>query len=151
MKKFILIITLFKSIALSAQECPRIFRTSITYSNTSLGLNYNNTPTEYAYQVYKRTTNDRLTNSCEILDIKRPIIICEGFDFMNQVNPSDIYKMYINNNNYGNLLRSQGYDIITYNITQPTLALQTNAILFSQFIDFINKNKTGNEENIIMG
>ena len=62
-----------------------------------------------------------------------------------------IYENYFNYNGLGDHLRSEGYDIITFNLSAPMAAIQPNALLFANFIEYINNNKAGNEELIILG
>jgi len=62
-----------------------------------------------------------------------------------------IHDLYINRYGAGTQLRNQGYDIITYNITSPIISIDVNAKLFAKFIQFVNNQKEGDEEIIIMG
>jgi hypothetical protein len=71
-----------------------------------------------------------------VIDIKKPIIIIEGYDIFSDEHCKKIYDHYINNedNNFlGTNLRANAYDIITYNLLQPMVALQLNAIVFANF------------------
>ena len=133
-----------------AQNCERTFNTTLSYVNSEMNLNYNNTPVSFHFKIFQRT-NEYVNIDCNVIDIKKPIIICEGFDIYNDDSTDDIYSRYLNPNGYGDQLRSQGYDIITYNLNTPQAAIQPNAICLANFIDFINKNKKGSKENVVMG
>ncbi len=152
---FIILAYLFTfSIFVKGQStCNRYFSTQLTYHNNSLNEHYDNVAAGNYYHIFHRT-NEVVNTDLSVIDIKKPIIIIEGYDILDGESCTNIYNHYINNpdNNFlGTSLKANGYDIITYNISQPTAALQPNAIVFAHFIDFINKNKTGNEELIIMG
>ena len=69
--------------------------------------------------------------------ITRPIIICEGFDISNKVNPSNIYF----DNQFQFLiepLRKRGYDVLILNLETNPIEIEKNAALFVQMIKDIN-------------
>ena len=160
MKKPIIfiLITLISCTCVDAQDCDRLFTATINYSNPELyqngelGMQYNNYQTGVYYKIFQRT-NETVNTSCSAYDIKKPIIIVEGYDIMHQENTEDIYGLYINpyNGALGDQLRTEGYDIITLNWETPQAALQLNALILEQFIDHINDIKSSVEELIIMG
>jgi len=156
MKTFSIIFSyllIFSVIVKGQNTCDRYFSTKLTYHNNSLNLHYDNVTTGNDYRIFYRT-NEPVNTNLNVIDIKKPIIIIEGYDIMDEESCQEIYDHYINNydNNFlGAYLRANGYDIITYNLSVPSAALQPNALVFANFIDFINQNKTGNEELIIMG
>jgi len=131
-------------------SCNRFFTTQITYNDDFLDLHYNNTTVGNDYKIFHRT-NENVNTDLNILDIKKPIIVIEGYDIFYTESCQEIYDHYINYDDLGDDLRAEGYDIITFNLSYPMAAIQPNALIFANFIDFINNNKTGNEELIIMG
>ncbi|MBN1182092.1 MAG: hypothetical protein JXB49_07385 [Bacteroidales bacterium] len=136
----------------NSQECEKLFSTNITYENSELGINYNNLSVDYNYKIFYRTNDPSLNTDCNYLDVKKPIIICEGYDIFHTEDPQTIYNKYINRDGLsGEDLRGLGYDIITFNLGAPEAAIQPNAIAFAQFITFINEQKSNLEENVVMG
>src|SRR3972149_1835690 len=134
------------------QTCDRLFETTLTYHNEFLNIHYDNVVTGNYYKIFHRTTPGETVNtSLGVIDIKRPIIVIEGYDIFYQESCDEIYADYITYSNLGDNLRYNGFDIITYNLSAPTAALQPNALVFAKFIEFINGHKTGDEELIIMG
>lgn len=152
MKKLIalLIFVFILTDLMYGQTCDRYFSTTITYNNDLLDLHYDNASFGNHFKIFHRTNESVNTNS-SVIDIKKPIIVIEGYDIFFQESCDDIYDNYINYAGLGNNLRAKGYDIITFNLSYPMAALQPNALIFTNFIDFINENKTGNEELIVMG
>ena len=164
MKNFIRFCTLFLLTVLLtklglSQECETTFTTDVFYTNPCTSedfvndddiLNTNITVTS-DYKTYFRTNETVNSNCSAALDIKKPIIIIEGFDIDKSITPSLIHDLYINRYGAGTQLRNQGYDIITYNITSPIISIDVNAKLFAKFIQFVNNQKEGDEEIIIMG
>ena len=154
MKKIFLLVIIYVCLPffLYSQECDRTFTTNLTYTNTSMGINYNNLSVSETYRIYQRT-NESTNLDCSSIDIKNPIIIVSGYDPFNTLTTTDAYDNYINgtDDKTGDRLRSAGYDIIIYKIGVTQEAIQCNALVLADFIDFINKSKTGNNELVIMG
>ena len=105
-------------------------------------------PVNATYKVFRRAG---ASNNCSVEDIIKPIIIVEGYDIFNDLDNDDIYSEYLNKHGAGDQLRAQGYDIISLNITAPSVSLQENALILENFINFINAQKSSEEELIIMG
>ncbi|MFV0572242.1 MAG: hypothetical protein ACK5M1_07420 [Xanthomarina gelatinilytica] len=99
-------------------------------------------------------------------EITRPLIIAEGFDPGSVLNPEegygteDIFDFDERiNNNAGNALRNlidptnnnQEYDIIYVNWTNGTDAIQENALVLREVINWVNTNKQGSEPNVLLG
>jgi hypothetical protein len=160
MKKLILqfFLSLFLSNLVQGQNCDRLFETTITYDDDFLDLHYDNFSTGNHYKIHHRdpAPGETVNTDLSVIDIKKPIIVIEGYDIFFQESCDDIYEHYINYRDptrgyLGDNLRANGYDIITYNLAYPMAALQPNALIFANFLQFINENKTGDEELIIMG
>ncbi|MEQ9288709.1 MAG: T9SS type A sorting domain-containing protein [Cyclobacteriaceae bacterium] len=151
MKRILLFASiLIPTCELFSQDCERLFETSITYSNTELGLDYDNFETGTFYKIFQRT-NETVNNSCSSIDIKKPIIVVEGYDITDSEDTQDIYENYIEQNGLAGQLRSEGYDIIVLNLETPAVAMQLNSLILENFIDHINDAKSSTEEIIIMG
>ncbi len=153
MKRLYLISIIILSITNAFAQCNRIFVTELNYDNDFFNIHYENYRVANKFRIFHRT-NEPVPPDSTTLDIKKPIIIIEGYDIFQYEDCLDIYRHYFNNqtNNYiGDNLRAQGYDIITYNLSKPMQAIEVNALVFADFIEFINKNKTGDEELIIIG
>ena len=105
------------------------------------------------YEIFIDTT-DGLLN--------KPIIVLDGFD---PGDSRDITGLY-NNLNFGgenlaDVLRSEGYDIVILNAPQYTTGgkeidgggdyIQRNAMVLIELIDFLNTEKVGDEELVILG
>jgi hypothetical protein len=151
MKRIILaILALVFTVLIYGQNCDRFFETSITYNNDFLDLHYNNASLGNHFKIFHRT-NESVNTSTSVIDIKKPIIVIEGYDIFFDESCDEIYRHYINYGGLGDNLRANGYDIITFNLSYPMAALQPNALIFANFLEFINENKTGDEELIIMG
>lgn len=101
----ILLITTI-SFIVGQQECQTVFTTDVYYTNPCsdeddyIDDDILNTTisTESDYRIYYRTTPGETvnTNCNSILDIKRPIIIVEGFDIDETTTPELIYQYYFN-------------------------------------------------------
>lgn len=150
MKKFTIILILIKIplTFLYGQTCDRYFETTITYDNDSLDLHYDNTSMGNYFKIYHRdpAPGETINTDLSVIDIKKPIIIIEGYDIFFDESCDRIYNHYINYGGLGNNLRADGYDIITYNLSAPMVAIQLNALIFANFIDSINRSKSGEEE-----
>lgn len=154
MKKIISVIvfTIVNVLISFAQNssCDRLFTSQITYNDDFLDLHYNNTTVGNYYKIFHRT-NESVNTSLNIIDVKKPIIIIEGYDIFHTESCQEIYDHYINYDDFGDDLRAEGYDIITFNLSAPMASIQPNALLFANFIEFINNNKVGDGELIILG
>ena len=97
-----------------------------------------------------------------ILD--KPIILIDGFDPGDTRNTTAIYEMlnYGTNQNLGDLMRAQGYDVIvlnfpTYSRDASTIIdggvdyIQRNAMILVELMNQINAQKIGNEKNVVIG
>ena len=97
-----------------------------------------------------------------ILD--KPIILVDGFDPGDTRNTTAIYEMlnYGTNQNLGDLMRAQGYDVIvlnfpTYSRDASTIIdggvdyIQRNAMILVELMNQINAQKIGNEKNVVIG
>jgi len=147
------ILTFVWTLLLNGQTCDRFFPTTITYDDDFLDLHYDNFSTGNHYKIHHRdpVPGETVNTDLNVIDIKKPIIVIEGYDISFYESCDDIYDHYINYGGLGDNLRANGYDIITFNLSAPMAALQPNALIFANFIEFINENKTGDEELIIMG
>lgn len=110
------------------------------------------------YSVFNASQNPSYLDNSDLNNIRKPVIIVEGFDMFEGFTCQDIYNNYLNQPTLnGNLLasdlRKQGYDIITYNLSHGNvlLPIEINALILQQFIQHINRIKTTNEELIIIG
>lgn len=97
--------------------------------------------------------------------LDKPIILVDGFDPGDARNTSAIYQMlnYGTNQNLGDVLRAQGYDVIVLNF--PTYArensstvidggvdyIQRNAMILVELMNKINAEKVGSAKNVIIG
>ncbi len=108
------------------------------------------------YEVFLDTVNG-------VLD--KPIILVDGFDPGDTRNTTAIYQMlnYGGNQNLGDALRAQGYDVIVLNFPKYTRPdgvtvidggvdyIQRNALVLVALINKINADKIGVEKNVVIG
>lgn len=97
--------------------------------------------------------------------LDKPIILVDGFDPGDVRNTSAIYQLlnYGTNQNLGDLIRAEGYDIIVLNFptyTRPdgtTIIdggvdyIQRNAMILVELMNQINAQKVGTAKNVIIG
>lgn len=120
-------------------------------------INFVNYTDSIGYNIYHRFEIN-VNTSLDIIDIKNPIILVKGYDPQNEITCHDSYNYYFlnkdikyNNELLGNYLRNKGYDIITYNVGNTHRPIQVLAKSLQQFIKFINQNKKGHEELVVIG
>lgn len=108
------------------------------------------------YEVFLDTVNG-------VLD--KPIILVDGFDPGDARNTTAIYQMlnYGTNQNLGDMLRAQGFDVIVLNFPKYTRPdgvtvidggvdfIQRNAFILAELLKTVNQNKVGTEKNVIIG
>ena len=108
------------------------------------------------YKIFFDTVNG-------VLD--KPIFLVDGFDPGDTRNASAIYELlnYGTNQNLGDLIRAEGYDIIVLNF--PTYArpdsstiidggvdyIQRNAMILVELMNQINAQKVGTAKNVVIG
>ena len=108
------------------------------------------------YEIFLDTVNG-------VLD--KPIFLVDGFDPGDTRNTSAIYEFlnYGTNQNLGDLIRAEGYDIIVLNF--PTYArpnsstiidggvdyIQRNAMILVELMNQINAQKVGTAKNVVIG
>ena len=146
MKKVLFTLIVFISIQVSSQ----IITSTIAYQGYDESQAYFG---EGEYQLF-------LDNIDGVLD--KPIIIIDGFDPGDE---RDIFMLYnglnFNGENLADILRDEGYDFIALNAPLYTTDgkdidggadyIQRNAMVLVAFIDFINNEKVGSEELVIIG
>lgn len=123
------------------------------------------------YKGYGETTAFTGTGEYEIfLDtvngvLDKPIVLVDGFDPGDTRNTSAIYQMlnYGTNQNLGDVLRAQGYDVIVLNFpiySRPNSTtiidggvdyIQRNAMILVELLNTINSQKVGAEKNVVIG
>ncbi|WP_161625341.1 T9SS type A sorting domain-containing protein [Flavobacterium suncheonense] len=102
--------------------------------------------------VYIKTANGGTT-------ITKPLIVAEGFDTGIILNPeqeagdNNIEDFIININNSGsNLpLETNTYDIIYVDWNNGVDFIQRNAFVLEEVIKWVNQNKTGGQQNVVLG
>lgn len=124
-----------------------------------------------AYKGYGETTSFLGKGEYEVfLDtvdgiLDKPIILVDGFDPGDSRNTSAIYQLlnYGTNQNLGDIIRAQGYDVIVLNFPTYTRDssstiidggvdyVQRNAMILVELIKQINAQKIGNEKNVMIG
>lgn len=101
-----------------------------------------------------------LDNLDGILD--KPIIILDGFDPGDNSNITDLYdSLNFNSQNIADILRDEGFDIVILNAPQYTTNgkdidggadyIQRNAMVLIELINFLNDQKVGDEELVVLG
>ena len=99
--------------------------------------------------------------------IKKPLIIVEGIDFWRILTPNQplrnvTLKNYLGTGGMLNTalfptgkldekLDLEGYDIVFVDFDEATDRLENNTELVKSAINYVNGNKTGNEQNVVMG
>ncbi|MEX8549114.1 MAG: T9SS type A sorting domain-containing protein [Mucilaginibacter sp.] len=109
----------------------------------------------------RATLQIRLSNNHANDDILKPLIVVEGIDFwritgspdftVNQFLLNLAVNQFPNNDLLSNQIDIAGYDIIFVNFDEGTAALEDNAQLVQQAITWVNNNKTGTTQNVVMG
>ncbi|PKD17150.1 hypothetical protein APR41_06870 [Salegentibacter salinarum] len=103
-------------------------------------------------------------------EIRKPLIVVEGFDPGNVTSPEEPYgatdlrdfSREVLSSTSGNLIdivtgspnlndNDQEYDIIYVNWSNGTDYLQRNALVLKEVIEWVNEEKTGEEENVVIG
>ncbi|KIA88117.1 T9SS type A sorting domain-containing protein [Kaistella jeonii] len=97
--------------------------------------------------------------------LDKPIILVDGFDPGDTRNTSAIYQLlnYGTNQNLGDVIRAQGYDVIVLNFPTYTRDasttiidggvdyIQRNAMILVELMKKINAEKVGTEKNVLIG
>jgi hypothetical protein len=83
-------------------------------------------------------------------NIKNPIIICEGFDPLNERGSIELYSL-LNRQNFIENLKSKGYDFIILNFTHGATYIERNAYLLKGLIENINSRKVTQNKLVIIG
>lgn len=108
------------------------------------------------YEIFLDTVNG-------VLD--KPIFLVDGFDPGDTRSTSAIYELlnYGSNQNLGDLIRAEGYDIIVLNFptyTRPSTTtiidggvdyIQRNAMILVELMNQINAQKVGTAKNVVIG
>jgi hypothetical protein len=91
------------------------------------------------------------TNGLNQNRLTKPIIICEGFDPLNDMGFEESYRQVNGGEQNGansigllDRLRSRGYDIVVLNLHQNTEAINRNASLFIRLMEIINEELQSN-------
>lgn len=103
-------------------------------------------------------------NEAGLLD--KIILVCDGFDPADGRDTNAIYNLLNYGNptqNLGDVVRDQGYDVVVLNFPQYTRPdgitnidggvdyIQRNARVMMEMINYLNANKVGNQELVIIG
>ena len=97
--------------------------------------------------------------------LDKPIILIDGFDPGDSRNTSAIYQLlnYGTNQNLGDVIRAQGYDVIVLNFPTYTRDasttiidggvdyIQRNAMILVELLKKINAEKVGTAKNVVIG
>jgi len=83
-------------------------------------------------------------------NIKNPIIICEGFDPLNERGWNELYTL-LNRQNFIECLKSNGYDFIILNFTEGATYIERNAYLLKGLIENINSRKITQNKLVVVG
>ena len=83
-------------------------------------------------------------------DLKKPIIIPDGFDYEDKRGNNIIFSM-LSQQNLVQTLLDEGYDIIILNFDDGAGYIQHNAVLLEKLIQRVNEEKVGYEQIIVMG
>jgi hypothetical protein len=83
-------------------------------------------------------------------NIRNPIIISDGFDPLNERGRDGLYTM-INQQNFIECLRANGYDLIILDFGDGGTYIEKNAYLLKGLIENINNRKTTSNKLIVVG
>jgi hypothetical protein len=101
------------------------------------------------------------SGTTQVLD--RPLIVAEGFDpdndydYLDFVDDDDNGGLLVRVNDAFNgqtlrdALEADGYDLVFVNYDNGTDYIQNNAYLLQRVIEYVNANKTGSEQNVVLG
>lgn len=108
-----------------------------------------------------KVTFDDANDDCEI---RKPLIVAEGFDVGTLLNPENQFGanniiQFINSVDFSSSIEledlivgyEQEYDIIYVDWENGVDYLQRNALALQEVIEWVNTNKVGGEQNIILG
>lgn len=96
-------------------------------------------------------------NGVKRSQLKRPIIILEGFDLTNETGRDDIYerliinKKEVNQIDFAQVLINKGYDIIIVDYGNGKDFIQNNASCIENLINHVNTNKVGLNKTVLLG
>lgn len=82
--------------------------------------------------------------------IKNPIIVCEGFDPLNERGWNELYTL-LNRENFIQYLKSNGYDFIILNFNEGGTYIERNAYLLKGLIEEVNSRKVSQNKLIVVG
>ncbi len=92
--------------------------------------------------------------------ITKPLIVVEGFDpfdgfdyfnLINTTNPGSINIPITGYPTLNEAIEAKGYDLVFVNFRNSTDFIQRNAFMVEAVIEWVNDNKTGNEQNVVLG
>lgn len=83
-------------------------------------------------------------------NIRNPIIICEGFDPLNERGWNELYTL-LNRQNFIECMKANGYDFIVLNFTDGSTYIERNAYLLKELIENINARKVTQNKLIVVG
>ncbi|MCL2327071.1 MAG: T9SS type A sorting domain-containing protein [Bacteroidetes bacterium] len=83
-------------------------------------------------------------------NIRNPIIICEGFDPLNERGWNELYDL-LNRQNFIECLKSNGYDFIILDFAQGATYIERNAYLLKGLIENINARKVTQNKLVVVG
>jgi hypothetical protein len=115
----------------------------INYPVTAINPTTNHSGGEYF--VFQNATT---TSSIPLSSIRKPIILIEGYDPLNDNSISNSYSV-INAGGIGAQLHNDGYDIVVLNFYDGGDYIQQNALVLKQLVQDINsgKNNKGVRQN----
>jgi len=90
-------------------------------------------------------------SNCNEKTIKKPIIICDGFDPDDSRKGNQIYRLMNFDFQLADSLRFKGFDIIIVNFPQGADYIGRNANTMIDVINWVNQNKVTNKKNIVVG
>lgn len=166
MKKITLLSTLLFSLAVFGQSTFQYTAENVTQvSNEAAVMPITAT---LGYQGYDETQEYFGQGEYEIfLDnvdgiLDRPVILLDGFDPGDARDINGLYSsLAFGGENLADLVRDEGYDIVVLNAPLYTTDgkdidgggdfIQRNAMVLVELIDFLNQEKVGNEELVVLG
>lgn len=83
-------------------------------------------------------------------NIRKPLIVCEGFDPLNERGWNELYTL-LNQQNLIECLKSNGYDVIVLNFNEGATYIERNAYLLMNLINRVNSIKTTQNKTVIVG
>jgi pimeloyl-ACP methyl ester carboxylesterase len=142
MNKILLLFVIFSWIMADQQIYAQPF-------SIDASIHYEGTAASGSYQIFRTSSINNIT----VENIRKPVIVVEGFDPNDDFDISNIYNImdYNSPNSVADQLHNEGYDVVILNFDDGGDLIQRNAYLLVELINQINANKPHSEPLVVVG